>query len=71
MSDGGLISESRRDSYPLRATDVFAVVAFWALLALISAAGRELDPPISSPDWGSQENPPLRRHILSNSCEPM
>jgi two-component system LytT family sensor kinase len=43
-SEGGLISESRREHYPLRGTDVFAVVAFWALMALISAAGRELDP---------------------------
>ena len=44
MNESGPISESRRDSYPLRATDVFAVLAFWSLLALISAAGRELDP---------------------------
>ena len=36
----------RSEHYPLRAADVFAVVAFWALIALISAASRELDPRI-------------------------
>jgi signal transduction histidine kinase len=35
-----------REQYPLRAQDVAAVVSFWALLALISAVGRELDPRI-------------------------
>lgn len=34
------------ERYPLRAQDVAAVVSFWALLALISAVGRELDPRI-------------------------
>jgi two-component system, LytTR family, sensor kinase len=39
--DGGI---PRREEFPLRLSDVIAVLAFWALLALISAAGRELDP---------------------------
>ncbi len=46
MSENELIGESRRDHYPLRGTDVFAVLAFWAVMALVSAAGRELDPRI-------------------------
>ena len=47
MNDGELIgTTSRREHYPIRSTDVLAVLAFWALLALISAAGRELDPRI-------------------------
>lgn len=47
MNEGELISNSsRREHYPLRLTDVLAVIAFWGLLALISAAGRELDPRI-------------------------
>jgi two-component system LytT family sensor kinase len=44
MNEGGLISQGRRDHYAIRATDVFAVVGFWILMALISTAGRELDP---------------------------
>jgi len=44
MNDSGLISHGRREHYPLRRTDVFAVLAFWTLMAMISAAGRELDP---------------------------
>ena len=36
----------RSEHYPLRSMDVFAVIAFWALIALISAASRELDPRI-------------------------
>jgi two-component sensor histidine kinase len=43
-SEGGLIGDSRREHYPLRGTDVLAVVLFWALTTLISVAGRELDP---------------------------
>ena len=43
MSRSGL-SQNRREVYPLRRADVFAVLAFWTLLALISTAGRELDP---------------------------
>jgi two-component system LytT family sensor kinase len=34
------------ERYPIRGIDVLAVVAFWALIALISAASRELDPRI-------------------------
>ena len=45
-SVSGLSREQRTEQYPLRVTDVAAVVAFWTLLALISAAGRELDPRI-------------------------
>ena len=37
---------SKREYYPLRAIDVVAIVAFWSVLAFISAAGRELDPRI-------------------------
>lgn len=37
---------ARREHYPLRLTDVFAVAVFWTLLGLIAAAGRELDPRI-------------------------
>lgn len=33
-----------RERYGLRAVDVLAVVLFWSLLAVISAASRELDP---------------------------
>jgi two-component system LytT family sensor kinase len=47
--DIGAMTDStvqQREHYPLRATDVLAVVAFWALIALISAASRELDPRI-------------------------
>jgi two-component system, LytTR family, sensor kinase len=41
------MSDSRSaERYPLRTQDVAAVVSFWALLALISAVGRELDPRI-------------------------
>jgi two-component system LytT family sensor kinase len=45
MNGGELSStEGRREVYPLRRADVLAVLGFWALMALISAAGRELDP---------------------------
>jgi two-component system, LytTR family, sensor kinase len=37
---------SKREYYPLRPIDVVAIVAFWSVLAFISAAGRELDPRI-------------------------
>ena len=41
------MSDSRSaERYPLRIQDVAAVVSFWALLALISTVGRELDPRI-------------------------
>ena len=39
-------STVRDEHFPLRGIDVLAVVAFWALIALISAASRELDPRI-------------------------
>ena len=35
-----------REYYPLRGTDVAAIVLFWLFLAFLSAAGRELDPRI-------------------------
>lgn len=45
MNESELIGDSgRREHYPLRGIDVLAVLGLWALLALISAAGRELDP---------------------------
>ena len=37
---------SRREAYPLRVVDVVAVGAFWLLLGIISAVGRQLDPRI-------------------------
>jgi two-component system LytT family sensor kinase len=37
---------SGRDHYPLRAVDLVAIGLFWAFLALVSAAARELDPRI-------------------------
>src|SRR5688500_10162941 len=47
MNPGELISTTtRREHYPIRRAAVLAVLAFWALLALISAAGRDLDPRI-------------------------
>jgi two-component system LytT family sensor kinase len=39
-------TNSRREYYPVRPIDVAAIVAFWTVLALISTAGRELDPRI-------------------------
>lgn len=39
-------TRSGREHYPLRAIDVFAISVFWALLALVSAASRSLDPRI-------------------------
>lgn len=39
-ADGG------REYYPIRNIDVLAIVAFWALLAVVSAVSRELDPRI-------------------------
>jgi two-component system, LytTR family, sensor kinase len=35
-----------REHYPLRAVDLFAIGMFWFMLALVSAAARELDPRI-------------------------
>ena len=35
-----------REYYPIRAIDVLAIIAFWALLAVVSGGGRELDPRI-------------------------
>jgi len=37
---------SGREYYPLRAVDLIAIALFWTFLALVSAAGRELDPRI-------------------------
>lgn len=37
---------SGREYYPVRGVDVLAIVAFWALLAVVSAVSRELDPRI-------------------------
>ena len=37
---------SRREYYPLRAVDVFAIAIFWILVAVISSVSRELDPRI-------------------------
>ena len=46
-----LISEATpREVYPLRVTDVLAVVGFWSLVSLISATGRELDPRVPGLD---------------------
>ena len=48
-ADGIDLTDSASDKaehYPLRTTDVLAVLAFWTLIALISAASRELDPRI-------------------------
>ncbi len=39
-------ADSKREYYPVRPIDVVAIVAFWSVLAFISAAGRELDPRI-------------------------
>ncbi|MEX2177169.1 MAG: histidine kinase [Gemmatimonadaceae bacterium] len=46
MTDQSGIDSSGRERYPLRAQDVAAVVSFWALLALVSAVSREIDPRI-------------------------
>ena len=35
-----------REYYPIRSIDVLAIVAFWALLAVVSGVSRELDPRI-------------------------
>src|SRR3954463_679244 len=45
MTESGAVI-TRREHYPLRAADVAAIIAFWSALAIISAAGRELDPRI-------------------------
>src|ERR1044071_7769231 len=37
---------SSREYYPIRSTDVAAIVVFWAFLSLVSALGRQLDPRI-------------------------
>ncbi len=42
----GARGDGGREYYPLRAVDVVAIVAFWAMLALISTVSRELDPRI-------------------------
>ncbi len=39
-------ASSGREYYPIRGIDVLAIVAFWALLAVVSGVGRELDPRI-------------------------
>ena len=38
--------QSRREYYPIRGVDVLAIALFWAFLAFVSVAGRELDPRI-------------------------
>ena len=37
---------SGREYYAIRGIDVLAIVAFWALLAVVSGVSRELDPRI-------------------------
>lgn len=38
--------ETRREYYPIRMADLFAIALFWGFLALVSTVGRELDPRI-------------------------
>lgn len=40
------VSQEPSEHYPIRGIDVLAVVMFWVLIALVSAASRELDPRI-------------------------
>ena len=42
----GTARDGGREYYPLRAVDVFATAAFWFVLGIISAVGRQLDPRI-------------------------
>src|SRR5207245_1388769 len=44
MPDSATAAAGKREYYPLRAVDLLAIVLFWAFLAFVSAAGRELDP---------------------------
>lgn len=46
MTAGTTARESGRERYPLRVVDVVAVGAFWLVLGIISAVGRQLDPRI-------------------------
>jgi two-component system LytT family sensor kinase len=45
-SQASSAADSGREHWGLRGIDLVAIVSFWSLLALISAAGRELDPRI-------------------------
>jgi signal transduction histidine kinase len=46
MANSTDLTPGRREYYPLRAVDLFAIATFWLLLMLISTLGRELDPRI-------------------------
>ena len=40
------VASSGREYYPIRGIDLLAILAFWALLAVVSGVSRELDPRI-------------------------
>lgn len=46
MADSTDRSRSGPEYYPLRAVDLLAIGTFWAVIALVSAVGRDLDPRI-------------------------